>query len=89
MAAAVIWPTLGTSCPQRQVLCSASKGVNSSVGLCFFYGHVISVGSHKKNTGLQFLFGTFPGLFAPIACFPQKNDLRKFVNFCFFQGYRR
>ena len=27
----VIWPTLGTSRPQRQVLYSASKGVNSSV----------------------------------------------------------
>ena len=29
-------PTLGTFRPQRQVLYSASKGVNSSVGLCFF-----------------------------------------------------
>ena len=28
-------PTLGTSYPQRQVLYSASKDVNSSVGLCF------------------------------------------------------
>ena len=36
-------PILGTSGPQRQVLYSASKGVNSSsVGLCFFVatGHV-------------------------------------------------
>ena len=44
--------------PQRQVLYSASKGVNSSVGLCFFFvatyrNDLISVGGHKKNTDLQ------------------------------------
>ena len=33
-------PTLGTSRPQRQILYSASKGVNSSVGLCFSCGHL-------------------------------------------------
>ena len=52
-----IWPTLGTSHPQRQVLFSASKGVNSSVGLCFivaiYRNDLISVGGHKKNTDLQ------------------------------------
>ena len=48
-------PTSGTSGPQRQVLStSASKDVNSSVGLCFFVAtyrnDLISVGGHKKNT---------------------------------------
>ena len=39
------------------VQCSASKGVNSYVGLCFFVAtyrdDLISVGGHKKNTDLQ------------------------------------
>ena len=71
-------PTLGTSGPQRQILYSASKGVNGSVGLCFFVAtyknDLVSVGGHRKNTDLQknkkimehFLF------FAPIEYFPQK-----------------
>ena len=37
---AVIWSSLGTSRPQRQIFYSASKGVNSSVDLCFFCGHL-------------------------------------------------
>ena len=36
MAVAAIWSSLGPSRPQRRVLYSASKGVKSSVGLCFF-----------------------------------------------------
>ena len=53
MAVAVIWSSLGTSRPQRQVLYNASKGVNSSVGLVLFQfatyrNHLISVGGHKK-----------------------------------------
>ena len=51
MAVAVIWSTLGTFLPQRQVLYSASKGVNSSVGLCFFVATYRN--DHKKNTDLQ------------------------------------
>ena len=72
---AFIWPTLGTYRPQRQVLCSASNGVNSSVGLCFFVvtyrNDLNSVGGHKKNTDLQKKWN-IPVFFAPIACFPQK-----------------
>ena len=40
MTVAVISAFLGTSRPQRQVLYGTSKGVNSSVGLCFFCGHL-------------------------------------------------
>ena len=54
-------PTLDTSGPQRQGLYGTSKGVNSSVGLCFFVAtyrndlisvgdQVISVDGHTKNT---------------------------------------
>ena len=69
-------PTLGMSGPQRQVLYSTSKGVNSSVGLCFFVAayrnDLISVGGHKKNIDLQQQKWNISGFFAPIACFPQK-----------------
>ena len=71
MAVAIIWSSLATSISrpqtkaeqQQQVLYSASKGVNSSVGLCFFVAtsrnDLISVGGHKKNTDLQFFSGPF------------------------------
>ena len=47
MAVAVIW-SLGTFRPQTQVLYSASKGVNSFVGLCFFCGQVDCYGNEKR-----------------------------------------
>ena len=75
-----IMPTLGTSGPQRHVLYSASKVVNSSVGLCFFV-------ATYRNDSFLYNFCSWPlkrhipkkkkrnisVFFAPIiACFPQK-----------------
>ena len=50
-------PTLGTSGPQRQVLYSASKGVNSSVGLRFFvvtYRKYLAYLPKKKKENFRF-----------------------------------
>ena len=68
--------TLGTtSGPQRQVLYSALKDVNSSVGLCFFVStyrnDLISVGGHNKKHKKIYIWN-ISVVFAPIACFPQK-----------------
>ena len=61
--------TLGTFGPQRQVLYSASKGVNSSVGLpVFFRGHVPPaemISFFIKNTDLQQKNGIFSGFLLP------------------------
>ena len=83
-------PTLGTSRPQRQVLYSASKGVNSSVGLSFFVAtyrnDFISVGGHKKNTELQKNWN-ISVFFCSHSVFPTKTTYGNLFNFAFLESH--
>ena len=85
---AFIWPTLGTYRPQRQILCSASNGVNSSVGLCFFVvtyrNDLNSVGGHKKNTDLQKKM-EHSRLFCSHSVLPTKMNCGNLIIFVFLE----
>ena len=86
-----IWSTLGIFRPQSQVLYSASKGVNSSVGLLGFFvstykNDLISVGGHKKHTDLQKKMEYFRG-FVSHSVLPTKMTYKKLFIFVFLESH--
>ena len=75
-----------TSRPQRQVLYSASKGVNSSVGLLCSPTkmRLISVGGHKKKTDLLKKLEHFSVFDPPNSVLPTKMTYGNLFIFVFF-----
>ena len=87
---AVIWSSLGTSISSpRQVLYSASKGVNSSVGLCFFLWSPTEfpVGDHKKKHRPTKFSGPFPFFVCSHSALPPNITYINLSIFVFFWSH--